>query len=138
MSFSPKSLLERALLKNTASRRDILEALEREKLPRTVEELHKKLRGTVNEVTLYRALETFMRAGLVQKVELGHSHAHYELIADRKHHHHAICTSCGLIEDVEVSHSSSLKQEAHRKTKNFSDIHHYSLEFFGLCKKCAS
>lgn len=138
MSLKPESLLEKASLKNTASRRDILRTLSSETLPRTVEELHKKLKGSVNEVTLYRALETFIHAGLVQKVELGHSHAHYELIADRKHHHHAICTSCGLIEDVEVSHSSSLKQEALRKAKNFSQVRHYSLEFFGLCKKCAS
>lgn len=137
MKQSPEQLLRESSLKLTTGRVDLLSILMKEALPRTVEELHTLLKGSLNEVTLYRSLETFESAGLVRKVEVGHGHAHYEIIPGRAHHHHAICTSCGHIEDVDVDHGTHVEKEAKRKAKTFESISHYSLEFFGICKACA-
>jgi Fe2+ or Zn2+ uptake regulation protein len=137
MKQSPESLLKERSLKLTPGRINLLSLLMKEVMPRTVEELHKSLKSSINEVTLYRTLETFEVANLVRKVELGHGHAHYELIPGRAHHHHIICTSCGAIEDIDVRHSTDLEKEARKLSKNFSSITRYSLEFFGLCKRCS-
>lgn len=137
MKQSSESLLKERSLKLTQGRIDLLSLLMKETMPRTVEELHTLLKNSVNEVTLYRTLETFEEADLVRKVELGHGHAHYEIIPGRAHHHHVICTSCGDIEDVDVKHRANLQKEARKLARNFSTISRYSLEFFGLCKECA-
>ncbi len=138
MKQSSESLLKERSLKLTQGRIDLLSLLMKETMPRTVEELHTLLKNSVNEVTLYRTLETFEEAGLVRKVELGHGHAHYEIIPGRAHHHHVICTSCGNIEDIDVKHSADLEKEARKLAKNFSSVTRYSLEFFGLCRKCST
>lgn len=137
MKQQSEKLLKEASLKLTSGRIDLLSILMKEALPKTVEELHTLLKGSLNEVTLYRTLETFETAGLVRKVEVGHGHAHYEIIPGRAHHHHAICTSCGHIEDVDVKHGTRLEKEAHKTAKGFASITHYSLEFFGICKACS-
>jgi len=95
------------------------------------------MKGALNQVTLYRALEALREAGIVARVNLEHEHAHYELSAGRPHHHHAICRGCGHIEDIEMPHPASPESEAKRRAKGFARIDSHSLEFFGLCRDCA-
>lgn len=130
-------LLRSAGLRATPGRIALLTTLEREQKPVTVQYLEKRLRGSLNHVTLYRALEALTAAGIVMRADLGHDHAHYELLAGRPHHHHAVCTSCGLVEDIEVPHTPSPEKDAARRTKQFAEIQRYSLEFFGTCRTCA-
>lgn len=131
------SLLRDAGLRATPGRLELLSVLAKEKDPLTVQQLEKKLKGALNQVTLYRALDALHAAGIVNRVNLEHEHAHFELAAGRTHHHHAICRACGLIEDIEVPHATSPEQEAKKKTRSFARIESYSLEFFGICRSCA-
>lgn len=130
-------LLREAGLRATPGRRALLRILEEETRPVTVQALEKRMKGALNHVTVYRALEALAASGIVTRVNLEHDHAHYELIAGRPHHHHAICRDCGLIEDIEVPHPPSPEKEAQKRTKTFAFIERYSLEFFGLCRSCA-
>ncbi len=98
--------------------------------------IKKLLRNKLNEVTLYRALEAFAATGLVRRVDLGHDHAHYELMLGRGHHDHVVCTSCGTIEDVEGCALVPLEKKALVQSK-FRSIYSHNLEFFGLCRTCA-
>lgn len=132
-----KNLLHRNGLRATEGRIHILETLAKEKNPITVEKLKKKLSNNLDAVTLYRALEALRETRIVERVDLQHGHAHYELIVGRPHHHHAVCRSCGTIEDIEIPHIANPEKEAERKAKMFARIDSYSLEFFGLCVNCA-
>jgi Fur family ferric uptake transcriptional regulator len=128
-------------LKATPGRIVLLEALEKEKSPVSVLEIEKKLSASKSAVSLgsaaiYRALETLVKARLVSKINTGKVHSSYEMIFGRKHHHHAVCTSCGLMEDVSVCDADDLNTMARVHLKNFKSIQSHSLEFFGLCKKC--
>lgn len=137
MSASSQDMLKDAGLRVTPGRVRLLDALASERVPRTVDELRKKLGGTMNEVTLYRALEALAENGIVERADLRHGHAHYELSVGRAHHHHAVCRSCGAIEDVEIPHPKEPAKEAERATKRFARIDSYALEFFGICNRCA-
>lgn len=76
----------------TRGRLAILRVLERERKPLTVSRLRGKL-PSLNQVTLYRALDALAAAGLVRKGESDRV-THYEY-ARRPHHHHMVCTDCG-------------------------------------------
>lgn len=135
------ALLHTAGLRATPGRILLLDVLNKEPQPLTVYEIEEKLkknRGSeLNQVTIYRALDALHRAQIVKRVNLEHDHAHFELIAGREHHHHAVCRSCGRIENIEVPHAAHPEQEALKRSKEFASFDSYSLEFFGLCKKCA-
>ncbi len=130
------SLLHTAGLRATPGRIQLLALLQKEPNPLTVYEIEKKLNYSMNQVTVYRALDTFHTAKIVRRVNLEHDHAHFELAIGREHHHHAVCRKCGHIENLEVPHASKPEREALKRAKTFSVVDSYSLEFFGVCKKC--
>lgn len=131
------ALLRENDLRATPGRLQVLEILSYEKHPVTVDRIKEKLSSSLDTVTLYRTLETLRVARIVERTDLQHGHAHYELIVGRPHHHHAVCRSCGLIEDIEVPHPAKPERQAEQATKKFSTIDSYALEFFGTCISCA-
>ena len=71
-------------LKATSGRLAILEILDEEKAPLSVDELKKKLSGhqftiSLDSVTIYRALDSMLKVGLVNKTNAGKAHASYEM-----------------------------------------------------------
>jgi Fur family transcriptional regulator, ferric uptake regulator len=91
----------------------------------------------INLTTVYRMIDVFLEAGVVRGYDVGHGHTDYEL-ADLPHHHHAICTACGLIEEiVACSLESELHKETLRASRQFSDISAHQSTFYGLCRTCA-
>src|SRR3989344_7644364 len=90
------ALLRKSGLRATGGRIQLLKTLAQEKKPITIDELKEKLGSHLDMVTLYRALEALKSANIVERMDLQHGHAHYELSAGRAHHHHAVCRSCGM------------------------------------------
>jgi Fur family ferric uptake transcriptional regulator len=132
------SLLRSAGLRATPGRIRILAALARLDAPASIPHLKKNLgKNGPDDVTLYRALDALAAAGIVVRADLQHGHAHYELAAGRKHHHHVVCKNCGRVEDIEVTHAAQPEREALRRTKGFASIDAYALEFFGVCIQCS-
>ena len=128
-------------LKATPGRLAILEILDGEKDPLSVEELNKKLSShdlivALNSVTIYRALNALVKVGLVNKTNAGKAHASYEMAFGKPHHHHITCISCGDMEDVHGCDSKYLIISAREHLKKFKSIQSHSLEFLGLCRKC--
>ena len=131
------ALLREHGLRATPGRILILKALSRETHPLAVDRLKEKLPSDTDTVTIYRTLEALRTAGLVERTDLQHGHAHYELMHGRPHHHHAVCRSCGVIEDIEIPHPAHPEKEAERVARTFASIDAYALEFFGTCTRCA-
>ena len=135
--MSPEVLLKQHHLKVTPTRLVLLGCLERNPEPRGVPELFAdvKERG-INYVSVYRTMNTFEKAGLVRRVNLRHGHTDYELVTEKDHHHHFVCSSCGMIEEFTGCDLDSLVKQALKSSKQFTTVDDHAIEFFGTCKKC--
>jgi Fe2+ or Zn2+ uptake regulation protein len=133
-SINPAVLLREAGMRATPGRIALIKVLAQEPKPASVQLIERKLKGALNQVTLYRALEALTAAGIVSRVNLEHDHAHFELTAGRPHHHHAICRNCGHIADIELTH----EHFPEKRIPGFARIERYSLELFGICTKCTA
>ncbi|KNC19395.1 Fur family transcriptional regulator [Arthrobacter sp. RIT-PI-e] len=86
--------------------------------------------------SVYVVLADLTGLGLLRRIETPHSPARYETrVGDN--HHHAICTGCGRIEDVDcaVGHAPCLTPEwspgARRMTIRIAEV-----MYQGLCDDC--
>jgi Fur family transcriptional regulator, ferric uptake regulator len=89
-------LLREAGFKATYGRVELLRALHRANKPLRVEAITKAVKGKLDLVNTYRALDALCAAGLVRRVDLGHAHTHYVFAGDSQHQHIFVCTSCGV------------------------------------------
>jgi len=88
----------------------------------------------LNKVTIYRALESFVRAGLVHKAFLHHRTWHFELAhncTESQCHPHFTCNDCG---DTQCLAELSLPMVKGLK-KGFV-MHRQRVQLEGLCPAC--
>ena len=97
--LKPENMLRRAELRCTRGRVAILQVLSSAKRPLTREQIASELgKKGLNKVTIYRALERFVQAGLVHKAFLHSRTWHFELAdncTESQCHPHFVCTGCG-------------------------------------------
>lgn len=122
-------------LKVTESRLRIFDILFRSRKPLSVSDVVSALKG-IDTVTVYRTLQQFVTAHLASPVHLSHNRAYFEYI--HAHHHHLVCTDCGLIADIKECDTSSREKNTLQQAPDFARISSHSLEYFGICKKCAN
>lgn len=84
--------------------------------------------------TVYRELDFLVTNRLIQEVDLREGRKRYES-SFLDHHHHAVCTSCGSIEDVVLADDMKDQEEIIEGQVGFKIMSH-ALEFFGLCSNC--
>lgn len=135
--FDAVSALRAAGFKATPRRVALLEFVARGGKPLSVAAICAGLKGALNAVTAYRALETLCRAGITRRVDFRHGHAYYEL-ADSGDHHHIVCTACDRVEDFSGCDAPRIVREALRHSKGFTRVTGHSLELFGVCKACSA
>ena len=100
----------------------------------TAEELCREV-PQVGRATVYRCLNLLEDTGILCRVLLEDGSLHYQL-SYRGHHHHLICTECGLSEDL-------LGCDIEGMLKEKADQHHFQteghrLEVYGRCHRCVS
>ncbi len=124
----------------TRQRLAVLTAVER--LPHaTADAAATAVRAAIPNITVqsvYVILADLTEVGLLRRIDTPHSPARYETrVGDN--HHHAICTGCGRIEDVDcaVGHAPCLTPEwtpgARRMTIQIAEV-----LYQGLCDDCRS
>ena len=84
-------------------------------------------------VTIYRTLDILARLGLICELHAGNSCRSYTISAPG-HHHHLICSNCGMVVDFPGLDLAGVEQSLSRGT-GFR-IDGYLLEFIGLCRDC--
>lgn len=131
------ALLKENDLRVTKARVSLLEILFAEHGPFTAEELRLKMSQRKDSkgcdlVTVYRCIEKFESADIVDSCDFGDGTTRYEIRSD-KHHHHVICRQCSRVEPIDICpiDNGSIK---FKKIK-FKKITH-RLEFFGVCQDC--
>ncbi len=121
----------------TPGRMRLLELLEKADEPLSIRDILKRAKSDLlDQVTLYRALESFSKSGIVRRVDLNNGIARYEYGLG-KHHDHLVCTGCGAVEDVEKCAVSNLEASVVKSSRRFTSIYSHNLEFFGSCKSCS-
>jgi len=130
------SMLRSRQLKATPSRIMVIEQLLSLKDPITSSVLEDKLVGKLDRATIYRTLNSFFDAGLIDKIDFKKGQTHYEVISGKKHHHYAVCRKCSDIETVNECFGRELHDMARNGLKKFKGVDSHSLAFFGICRKC--
>ncbi len=121
----------------TPARIAVLSLLQSEKRPLSVEKIIAGIgENDIDYVTAYRTVTLLKTLGLVRQIDFHHGHAHYEL-ASLGDHHHVVCVKCDTVAEVERCNAKRMEQAVLQES-GFSEITDHALEFFGVCKSCAS
>lgn len=121
----------------TPQRREVVEALLRTRDHVSADQLVDALRRAgrvISKATVYRTLALLKDSGLFDAHDFGTGARLYEPIADRPHHDHMCCVSCGRI--TEFSHPTIEKlQDQIARRHRFQIVYHVH-KLFGYCSRC--
>ncbi|MGE3465469.1 MAG: Fur family transcriptional regulator [Pyrinomonadaceae bacterium] len=94
----------------------------------------KALLPGISFATVYNSLRFLKEAGHIAEIHFGNGASRFDRTTHR--HDHAICTSCGTLVDIEMTHPRSLVEKA----ANLSQFIPESIEFTlrGLCPECVN
>jgi Fur family ferric uptake transcriptional regulator len=120
----------------TPQRMLVFEALRNADKHISAEEIYEHLHSRypyANISTVYRTLELLKRLDLVTETDFGEGRVRYH-VADKGHHHHLVCRSCGKIIDLEESALYPLKETLLQEYGFDADLRHLAIS--GECSEC--
>jgi Fur family ferric uptake transcriptional regulator len=120
----------------TPQRMLVIEALHNADKHISAEELYEQLHERYpysNISTVYRTLELLKQLNLVTETDFGEGYVRFH-VAEKGHHHHLVCQSCGEIMDLDEIALYSLKEELLQKYGFDADLRHLAIS--GECRKC--
>jgi Fur family ferric uptake transcriptional regulator len=126
------SILLSKKIKASPARMHLLDVFMSSAFPLDVDAVIKKVGSTIHLATIYRTIDKFVLAGILERVDFQEGKFRYEFMHD--HHHHAICNGCGKVEDI--SDDGLNKIESNIKAQTGFSVTRHTLELFGLCKTC--
>ncbi|HEX3606966.1 MAG TPA: transcriptional repressor [Candidatus Dormibacteraeota bacterium] len=125
----------------TRHRRALVEVLRAAKQPMTIAEIL-AVATDLPQSSVYRNLSVFEETGIVERLVGAGDFARFELAEELLgHHHHLVCSSCGMMLDVELP--AELEKDIERalaslaRRKRFQ-LRAHRLDLMGLCRECAA
>lgn len=125
-------LLVHKKIEATPARVKILSAAMSSDIPLEAIEVAAIIGDSAHLATIYRTLEKFVKAGILERVDFQEGKFRYEFV--RHHHHHAVCESCGKIENVEDEGIEAIESRVRRESGFL--VRKHAIELFGLCSIC--
>ncbi len=135
------SLLRTGDHRYTTGRRRIISTLNEAGAPVTILRILELDTGLAQS-SVYRNLAILEEVGAVVRIVTHDDHAHYELaeaLTDH-HHHHLICTHCGVVTDFQLApDTESTLDKAFARVGKRADfqIDGHRLDLLGSCAECA-
>jgi Fur family ferric uptake transcriptional regulator len=120
----------------TSTRRAVVDLLKTERRYLSAANIFAALKGGQPKLalsTVYRTLEFLQRIGSVSSRTEASGETAYVYCTD-DHHHHAICTVCGHVDEVDCDAMESFKGALLRNQSFALDEH--AIEFYGRCARC--
>lgn len=120
----------------TNQRRIVLQALMDQRAYVTARELYAALRQdhpTVGQATVYRTLELLVEAGAACRFPQENNENKY-IYCPPRHHHHLVCTRCGLVENLDGCLVPGVGATLEQHTQ--FQINEHALTFYGFCEEC--
>jgi len=102
----------------------------------TADEISARVRkrySYLNKSAVYRALELFVRLGLVNPTDFGQGRVTYEMHRD-PHHHHLVCRRCGKMTQADADLFAPVEKKLRDEYAFLPALDHFAI--FGLCQKC--
>lgn len=102
----------------------------------SAQDLYVELRNrdqSMGLATVYRALEALKLEGVVQVRTLGSGESLYSSVQSDQHH--LTCLNCG--ESIPINECPVHQLESELQDFHQFKIYYHTLEFFGLCDRCA-
>ena len=130
------SVLSRRGYKLTPQRRAVLNVIVNRLEHLTPSEVYERVHRdhpSVGLVTVYRTLEVLSELGLLSQVHRVGSARSYTL-TPLGHHHHLICSLCGVVADFTDCGLEELEQRLSQDTR--FKIEGHLLQFVGRCRDC--
>jgi len=121
----------------TPQRMLVIEALHDADQHISAEEIYEHLHSRypyANISTVYRTLELMKKLDLVTETDFGEGRVRYH-VAEKGHHHHLVCRSCGKIIDLEESVLHPLKETLLQEYGFDGDLRHLAIS--GECRSCS-
>ncbi len=120
----------------TKLRKAVLKELDFARKPLSAAEIIEQLKKhglEPHKTSIYREITFMLEQGIITKITFGERQDRFELAAI-EHHHHAVCQSCGEIEDIDCSEGiREIEKMLH--AQDFK-VNFHLVEFIGLCKNC--
>jgi len=131
-------------LRKTKSRLKVWEILENSATPLTARQIAQQASASGNGgesgrcvwlSSVYRALEAFEEAHVVNRTVLKDSPEALYSLAESGHHHYAICLGCKSRTELEGCPFEEEEEHLHTMDQDFMVVGH-TVEVFGYCKDC--
>jgi Fur family ferric uptake transcriptional regulator len=90
--------------------------------------------GAADYSSVFRAVSTLERDGILDRVDLGDGRARFEMRED--HHEHIRCERCGRVAEVPVCVLDDASAQV-RKLTGF-EVTSHRVVFAGLCEECSA
>lgn len=129
--------LRRQGYKITPQRKAIIDTILSGREHLTAAELFEKLQNkhpAIGLVTVYRTLEILDKIGLICEVHVEGNQRSFLIKRPQKHHHHLVCSDCGIV--VDFTHCDLGDVEAGLSRQTGFHIKSHLLEFYGQCDNC--
>ena len=140
MRFTEKkvaAILRREGYRLTPQRRAVMRAIAASNDHLTPAAIHDRVRreySGIGLVTVYRILEILAKLGLTCEIHAGGSCRSYLMRRPREHHHHLICSDCGIVVDFSHCNLGVLEKKLCHETG--FEVRDHLLEFSGRCHEC--
>ena len=133
--------LHHAGQRRTPTRDAVVDVLAAAGRPLTIPEIL-EAHTDLAQSSVYRNLVILEQAGVVHRIVTNAEFARFELAEDLTgdHHHHLICSSCGVVADAPAS--DGIERAVHRaideveRATGFRTTAH-RIDLVGLCRNCA-
>jgi Fe2+ or Zn2+ uptake regulation protein len=93
----------------------------------------RKKQPQISLSTVYRALRSFKKHGLVEEIHFDEEHHHYEAKSGREHHH-LVCLNCGKVTEFQYPLSRFVKEKV--PAARGYEIIGTEVRMTGLCPEC--
>jgi len=123
--------------RHTRQRAEILELLDAVDEFRSAQQLHELLRARgsgVGLATVYRAVQSLSETGDVDVLRTPDGESVYRRCAQRSHHHHLVCRSCGRTVEIDAGQAEAWAAQV-AAAHGFDDVEH-TIELLGRCASC--
>jgi Fur family transcriptional regulator, ferric uptake regulator len=120
----------------TIQRRIVLQALMDQRsyvAPRELYALLQREHPNIGQATVYRTLELLVEAGAATRFVQENNESKY-IYCPPRHHHHLVCTRCGLVENLDGCVIPALGAALEKRTR--FQINEHAVTFYGFCGDC--
>ena len=133
---SDRKALNATGLRATNQRALVLDIIRQGKGHLDADEVYRRARKKQPQIslsTIYRALRSFKKQGLVEEIHFDEEHHHYEAKSATEHHH-LVCLGCGKIVEFRSPLSRYVKENV-PEAKDF-EIVGTEVRMTGYCSQC--